>query len=64
VVIIGILTFVLAYSVVGILKTLFIALSLTSAFILTMLFTLFKPSMCRRSSASATIIAGILTLVV
>jgi SSS family solute:Na+ symporter len=64
VVVIGILTFILASSVVGILKTLLVALSLTTAFTLTMLFTLFKPSMCRKSSASATIIAGILTLVV
>jgi SSS family solute:Na+ symporter len=64
VVVIGAVTFVLASSVVGILQTLLVALSLTTAFTLTMLFTIFKPSMCRRSSASATIIAGIITLVV
>ncbi len=64
VVVIGIVTFFLASSVVGILKTLLVALSLTTAFTLTMLFTIFKPSMCRKSSASATIIAGIITLVV
>ncbi len=64
VIVIGILTFILASSVVGILKTLLVALSLTTAFTLTMLFTIFKPSMCRKSSASATIIAGIITLVV
>jgi len=64
VVVIGVLTFILASSVVGILKTLLVALSLTTAFTLTMLFTIFKPSMCRKSSASATIIAGIITLIV
>lgn len=63
VVIIGILTFGLALSVVGILKTLTIALSLTTAFTITFLFTVFKPSLCRKSSASATIIAGIIVLV-
>src|SRR6056297_1577284 len=63
VVVIGVLTFILASSVVGILKTLLVALSLTTAFTLTMLFTIFKPSMCRKSSASATIIAGIITLI-
>jgi SSS family solute:Na+ symporter len=63
VIIIGILTFFLALTIVGILKTLTIALSLMTAFTLTFFFTIFKPSMCRKSSASATIIAGVLVLV-
>jgi SSS family solute:Na+ symporter len=62
VIVIGIFTFFLAMTVVGILKTLTIALSLMTAFTLTFFFTIFKPSMCRKSSASATIVAGILVL--
>jgi SSS family solute:Na+ symporter len=62
VIVIGIFTFFLALTVVGILKTLTIALSLMTAFTLLFFFTIYKPSMCRKSSASNTIIAGIIVL--
>lgn len=63
VIVIGILTFFLSLTVVGILKTLTIALSLMTAFTLVFFFTIYKPSMCRKSSATNTIIAGIAVLV-
>lgn len=63
VVVIGIFTFFLSLTVVGILKTLTIALSLMTAFTVIFFFTIFKPSVCRKSSASVTIIAGIIVLV-
>ncbi|MBP2662907.1 MAG: sss: transporter, solute:sodium symporter family [Firmicutes bacterium] len=58
----GILTLWLAFNAVGILKTLLLGLSLTTAFTLVFLFTLFAPGLCRRSSAFYTTLAGILAL--
>lgn len=63
VIVIGIFTFFLSLTVVGILKTLTIALSLMTAFTLTFFFTIFKPSLCRKSSATTTIIAGVIVLI-
>lgn len=63
VIIIGIFTFFLSLTVVGILKTLTIALSLMTAFTLTFFFTIFKPSLCRKSSAATTTIAGVIVLI-
>jgi SSS family solute:Na+ symporter len=59
----GLLTFILAFNVVGILKTLLIGLSLTTAFTVTILFTLFAPKLCKKSSAFNTTIAGIIVLI-
>lgn len=58
----GLLTLWLAFNAVGILKTLLIGLSLTTAFTLVFLFTLFAPGLCRKNSAFYTVLAGMLTL--
>lgn len=58
----GLLTLWLAFNAVGILQTLLIGLSLTTAFTVVFLFTLFAPSLCRRNSAFYTTLAGVITL--
>ncbi|MDF2500231.1 MAG: Na+/solute symporter [Anaerosporomusa subterranea] len=58
----GLLTLWLAFNAVGILRTLLIGLSLTTAFTIVFLFTMFAPSLCRKSSAFYTTLAGILAL--
>jgi len=58
----GMITLWLAFNAVGILKTLLLGLSLTTAFTLVFLCTLFAPGLCRRSSAFYTTLAGILAL--
>ncbi|AKN29314.1 symporter [Clostridium carboxidivorans P7] len=60
--ILGVATFALALSIGGILKTISIGLSLSTAFTVTFLFTIFLPKLCRRNSAFCTIIVGIVTL--
>ncbi|CAB1246887.1 sodium:solute symporter family protein [Clostridium sp. MT-14] len=62
VVLIGILTFILALSMSGILKTISIGLSLCTAFTIVFLFTIFMPSLCRKSSAFYTTLTGIIVL--
>lgn len=52
-----------AFQAAGIVKTLLIGLSLSTAFTVVFLFTLFAPGLCRRSSAFYTTVAGILALV-
>lgn len=54
--VLSILTFLLAMSVSGILKTLLIALTLTTAFTLITLMTLFWPRVCRRGHATWTLL--------
>lgn len=63
VVVLGLMTFGLSLTIVGILKTLLAALSLTTAFTVTFLFTVFFPGLCRKSSAFYTTVVGILVLV-
>ncbi len=63
VVILGAITFILALTIVGILKTLLIFLSLTTAFTVTFLFTVFAPGLCRKGSAFYTTLAGAIVLV-
>lgn len=58
----GLLTLWLAFNAVGILQTLLIGLSLTTAFTVVFLFTIFAPGLCRRNSAFYTTVAGIVTL--
>lgn len=58
----GIVTFVLALSMGGILKTISIGLSLSTAFTVTFLFTIFLPGLCRKNSAFFTTLMGIITL--
>lgn len=61
--VLGIITFFLALTVVGILKTLLIGLSLTTAFTVVFLFTIFAPQLCRKNSAFYTTLVGIIILV-
>lgn len=63
VMVLGIVTFILALNVAGIIKTLLIGLSLTTAFTVVFLFTMFAPKLCRKNSAFNTTVVGILVLV-
>lgn len=60
--ILGIITFVLALSMGGILKAISIGLSLSTAFTITFLFTIFLPKLCRKNSAFFTTLVGIIVL--
>ena len=62
--ILGIGTLWLAFNAAGIVKTMLIGLSLTTAFTLVFLFTMFAPGLCRRNSAFYTTLAGMVTLLV
>jgi SSS family solute:Na+ symporter len=59
----SVLTFVLAMQVSGILKMLLIGLTLSTAYTLLVLMTLFWPSLCRRSSATWTLMTTMVALV-
>ena len=63
VVLLGVLTLTLAMTISGIISTLMIGLSLTAAFTITMLFTLFAPQYCRKNSAFYTIMTGVIVLI-
>lgn len=58
----SIITFVMALLVSGILKMLLIGLTLTTAYTLVVLMTMYWPSMCRRSSATWTLLATMASL--
>ncbi|MHC1714310.1 MAG: sodium:solute symporter family protein [Acidaminococcaceae bacterium] len=60
----GMGTLWLAFNAVGILKTMVAGLSLTTALTVVFLFTIFMPSVCRRSSAFYTTLAGLIAIVV
>ena len=60
---IGLATLWLAFNAVGILRTLLMGLSLTTAFTVIFLFTLFAPGLCRKNSAFYTTLTGIAGLV-
>ncbi|WP_411680267.1 sodium:solute symporter family protein [Clostridium thailandense] len=60
--ILGIITFALALSMGGILKAISIGLSLSTAFTITFLFTIFLPKLCRKNSAFFTTLVGIVVL--
>lgn len=62
VLILSILTYLLAISVSGILRTLLIGLSLTTAYTLVTLMTLFWPGVCRRAHASWTLVMAMAAL--
>lgn len=62
--ILGAVTLWFAFNAVGIVKTMMIGLSLTTAFTLIFLCTMFVPGLCRKNSAFYTTLAGIATLVV
>lgn len=60
--IIGAGTLWLAFNAVGIVKIMLIGLSLTTAFTLVFLATMFCPSLCRKNTAFATTLVGIIGL--
>jgi SSS family solute:Na+ symporter len=62
VLVLSVLTFLLAISVRGILQTLLIGLTLTTAYTLVTLMTLFWPKVCRRSHASWTLVMAMAAL--
>lgn len=59
----GLGTLWLAFNAVGILKTMLIGLSLTTALTIVFLFTVFAPQLCRKSSAFYTTLMGLLAIV-
>ena len=59
----GLLTLLLAMTVSGIIQTIMIGLSLTAAFTVVVLFTLFAPGLCRKNAAFYTILSGLAALV-
>lgn len=59
----GLLTLTLAMTISGIINTLMIGLSLTAAFSVIVLFTLFAPGLCRKNSAFYTILTGVVVLI-
>lgn len=58
----GLLTLLLAMTVSGIIQTIMVGLSLTAAFSVIVLFTLFAPSLCRRAAAFYTIVSSVVVL--
>jgi SSS family solute:Na+ symporter len=60
--VLSVVTFLLALTVKGILKTLLIGLSLGTAYALIVLMTLYLPGLCRRSSATWTLAATMVAL--
>lgn len=60
---VGLATLWLAFNAVGILKTMMIGLSLTTAFTVVFLFTVFAPRLCRKNSAFYTTVVGLIGLV-
>ncbi len=64
VLILSVFTYLLAISVRGILQTLLIGLTLTTAYTLIILATLFWPKICRRSHAVWTLLVAMMALVV
>ncbi len=61
---IGAITFVLAMSVRGILQMLLAGLTLSTAYALIVIMTFFWPALCRRSSATWTLVATFVSLAV
>ncbi len=59
VLVISIVTYILATTVVGILQTLLIGLTLTTAYTVILLFSMFAPKLCKKSAALWTLIVGI-----
>ena len=55
--VLSVVTFGLALTITGILKALLVGLTLTTAYSLVTVMTLFAPSLCRRSSATWTLLA-------
>lgn len=63
VLVLGLLTLTLSMTISGIISTLMVGLSLTAAFSVIILFTLFAPKLCRKNSAFNTLISGLIVLI-
>jgi SSS family solute:Na+ symporter len=63
VLVLSVFTFLLALTVSGILKILLIGLTLTTSYTLIVLMTMFWPAMCRKSSATWTLLTTMAALV-
>ena len=63
VLVLSVFTYIMAVSVSGILKTLLIGLTLTTAYTLITLMTIFWPQVCRRSHATWTLLMAMAALV-
>lgn len=59
---VSVLTYILAANVVGILKTLTLGLTLTTSYTIVLLFTMFAPQYCRKSSAFWSVLIGMIFL--
>jgi SSS family solute:Na+ symporter len=64
VLVLSLFTYLLAVSVSGILKTLLIGLTLTTAYTLVTLMTIFWPGVCRRSHATWTLLMAMAALII
>lgn len=64
VLLISLLTYWLATSVLGIIKTLLIGLTLTTSYTIVLLFAMFAPKFCKRGSAFWTVLIGIIYLAI
>lgn len=64
VLIISVLTYVLATTVSNILNTLTIGLTLTTSYTVVLLFTMFVPKLCKKTSAFWTLLTGIVQLAI
>ena len=62
VLVLGVATFVLAMSVSGILQTLMVGLTLTTGYTIVVLATMYWPSMCRRGTATWTLVGTMAAL--
>jgi SSS family solute:Na+ symporter len=62
VLVLSVFTYILAVSVTGILKTLLIGLTLTTAYTVVTLMTIFCPQLCRRSHATWTLLTAMAAL--
>ena len=62
VLVLSVFTYIMAVSISGILKTLLIGLTLTTAYTLVTLMTLFWPKLCRRSHATWTLVMSMVAL--
>lgn len=63
VLLLGLLTLALAMTISGIISTLMAGLSLTAAFSVVILFTLFAPRLCRKNAAFNTLATGLIVLI-
>ncbi len=61
---VGLITLWFAFNAAGILRTMIAGLSMTTALTCVFLFTVFAPSLCRRSSAFYTTVVGLIGIVV